>query len=293
MTEERRAIVLMLVFVALWAFVEGMAGRILRSYSPYQVVWTRYGVHLALMLAIWGWREPATLWTTSRPAYQLFRSLLMLGMPAFWIMGMQSGPGGHALMSLFWISPLVILVLARVFLHESPDVGLWLAAAAASAGGIALHGLARIPAPELLVYPAGMALCFCGYVAMTRPLRRETTRANLFYSALGVFLALSPAMPGLFVMPGAFDFAVMAGVGIVGYLCLWALDRACAAAPVSIAAPVTSMHLAFALLLGYLLGHGDVDRRGLAGLLVILAAAAYAWHRTSARGTAPAVSKAA
>ncbi|MGQ3076253.1 MAG: hypothetical protein ACT7A5_34725, partial [Ferrovibrionaceae bacterium] len=64
MTANRRAILLMLAFVLLWAGIEAMAANVLRHYSPYQVVWTRYAVHLALMLALWGWREPASLWQT-------------------------------------------------------------------------------------------------------------------------------------------------------------------------------------------------------------------------------------
>ena len=87
MSPRRRAMLLMLGFVTLWALIEAMAAHVLRRYSPYQVVWTRYAVHLLLMLLVWGWRQPATLWRTGRPVFQLARSLLMLGMPASWIIG--------------------------------------------------------------------------------------------------------------------------------------------------------------------------------------------------------------
>jgi hypothetical protein len=49
----------MIAFAALWAFGEAaVASRLRHPYSPYQVVWARYGSHLAIMLAIWGWRDP-------------------------------------------------------------------------------------------------------------------------------------------------------------------------------------------------------------------------------------------
>ena len=49
--------------------------------------------------------------------------------------------------------------------------------------------------PPLLVIAVAMALSFSAYVAMTRSLSSEHVLANLFYTALGVFLALTPLMP--------------------------------------------------------------------------------------------------
>ncbi|WP_382324601.1 EamA family transporter [Hydrogenophaga sp. UC242_53] len=125
MTANRRAILLMLAFVLLWAGIEAMAANVLRHYSPYQVVWTRYAVHLALMLALWGWREPASLWQTRRPVFHVARSLLMLGMPASWVIGMQMGVPGHSVMTIFWISPVLILGLAWVFLQDRVPLLVW------------------------------------------------------------------------------------------------------------------------------------------------------------------------
>jgi len=292
-TSERRAVLLMLAFVALWMFVETLAASVLRTYSPYQVVWTRYGVHLLLMFALWGWREPATLWTTRRPLYQLARSMLMLGMPAFWITGMQPGNGRGAVMAFFWVTPLLILVLARIFLRESIDRWLWAAGAAASVGAILAHGESRLPPLASLVFPLGMALCFSAYVVMTRPLARERMRTNLFYTALGVFLALTPAMPALWVTPTVHDLAVLVAVGLFGYLVLLTLDRMAAAAPVSLTAPMASTFVGFSVPIGLLLGHQQPGRGVLLGLLLIGAVALYIWSRTARRTTPIALSEAA
>lgn len=291
MTSERRAVVLMLAFVALWAIVETLAAGILKSYSPWQVVWTRYAVHLALMLAIWGWREPATLWRSPRPGYQLARSMLMLGMPAFWILGAQAGHG--FVMAFFWIAPLAILVLARIFLREAIAPALWFAGVAASAAGFLVYRPGSLPALDTLVYPVGMALCFSIYIAMTRPLRHERTRTNLFYSALGVFLVLTPAMPGVWTTPGATDFAVFVAVGILGYLCLLALDRACAAAPVSLTAPATAGFLAVSIPVGAILGHAPIGKGALAGLALTAVALILVWARTAPRAHSTTISEAA
>ena len=58
MSPARYSMLLMIGFGVLWAAVESVAVHLSRGYSPYQVVWTRYAVHLGFMLAVWGWRQP-------------------------------------------------------------------------------------------------------------------------------------------------------------------------------------------------------------------------------------------
>ena len=53
-----RSMAFMIGFVTLWAVIEWVAGGILTQYSAYQVVWTRYLVHLVCMLVIVAPRTP-------------------------------------------------------------------------------------------------------------------------------------------------------------------------------------------------------------------------------------------
>jgi drug/metabolite transporter (DMT)-like permease len=279
MSPGRRAMLLMAAFVALWAVVEALAARLLRLYSPYQVVWTRYAVHLAFMGVVWGWREPGSLWRTHRPVYQVARSLLMLGMPASWVIGTQRGVDPATLMSIFWLSPLLILSLATVLLGERARWRVWLATAIGCAGACIAFRPGPLPPGWLLIYPLGMAVTFSLYVVMTRSLRSETTRANLFYTALGVAVSLSPVMPRLWITPPVPDLLVLVGVGIFGFATLFALDRAAAVAPVSVSAPFASLQVAFTFIFAWGLGHGQPGRRTAAGLLLVVGAALYAWVR--------------
>ena len=105
-----------------------------------------------------------------------------------------------------------------------------------------------------LLLPFVMAITFAAYVVMTRVLRTEPGHVNLFYTALGVFLALSPFIPAVWIMPNGQDLLVLTGIGLIGYLALFALDRMAAAAPVSISAPLAYLQLPFALTAGLLAG---------------------------------------
>lgn len=279
MNAMRRSMLLMVAFVALWAAVEALGSKVYGHYSPYQVVWARYAVHLAFMIAVWGWREPASLWRTRRPVFQLVRSLLMLGMPASWAIATSSGVESGTLMSIFWLSPLLILAFARLFLGERAPGPVWLICGIACVGAWMLTLPGQFPSPPRLVFPMGMAVTFSLYVVMTRSLRSETTRANLFYTALGVFVVLTPLMPHVWVTPPLHDIAVFTSIGLVGYLGLFALDRLAAAAPVSISAPLAYLQLVF--MVGIAWGPGSHQHAPwtFMGLLLIAGAALYAWAR--------------
>jgi drug/metabolite transporter (DMT)-like permease len=279
MSAARKSMLLMVAFVGLWAAVEALASTVLAPYSPYQVVWTRYAVHLAFMVAVWGWREPASLWRTQRPWFQSARSMLMLGMPASWALATQSGVASGTLMAIFWLSPLLILAFGRIFLGERAAASVWLVSGIACIGAMLLTRPGPLPSPLLLVFPLGMAVTFSLYVVMTRSLRGETSRTNLFYTALGVFVVLTPWMPHVWLTPSPHDLAVLIGVGLLGYLTLLALDRFAAAAPVSVAAPLAYLQLAFALAFAAGMGSRGLGISAAAGLLLIVGAAVCIWAR--------------
>lgn len=278
MSPAHRSMLLMAVFMALWVVMEGLgAASLTRAYSPFQIVWWRYGVHLLFMLAVWGWRNPQSLFRTSRPITHFTRSLLMLGMPASFVFALHEHVPISTGMTIFWLSPVLILAFAAVALRERTGLWAWLVCLCGWLGTVLVMRpeVPKLGAPLLL--PFVMAITFAAYVVMTRMLRTEPGHVNLFYTALGVFLALSPFIPAVWIMPNGQDLLVLTGIGLIGYLALLALDRMAAAAPVSIVAPWAYLQLPFALVAGLLAGHAHLDRRKDVGLVLILGAAAAAW----------------
>lgn len=286
MNNARRAMLYMMGFAVMWALVEALAGGVLQRYSPYQVVWTRYAVHLLLMLAVWGLRDPGRLWRTSRPGYQLSRSLLMLAMPASWIMATSQGVPAGTLMTVFWLSPLAIMLLGWWLLLERPPGWLWLAAGLGFVGACLTHDIVPPSSIGDLLLPATMGLSFSLYVVMTRSLRNENVLTNLFYTALGVFLALTPAMGWLWRWPTPGDALVMATVGVLGFVALWLLDRAAATAPVCLTAPLNFLQIvhfsALAALGGLMSLHST--RRAAIGLALIAVVSIFIWMRAGQVG---------
>jgi drug/metabolite transporter (DMT)-like permease len=280
-TPARRSIMFMAGFAILWTVLEMVGGRLRASYSPYQVVWSRYGVHLALMFVLVGWRDPRALLQTRRPVFQMLRSMMMLVMPASFITALRLGLDVGTIMAVFCLSPLLILLLAAAFLKERAASSTWLAALAVSLGGMLLAQPGLLEPTPLLLLPLAMAASFSVYVVMTRALKGESLIANLVYTGLGVFVALTAMMPRVWVAPGLHDTVVLIAVGALGLAALWSLDRM-TSVPVSVAAPFVALQMVSSTWIAVTLRTQPVDLSLIIGTISICGAGIYTWLRAAA-----------
>lgn len=276
-----RAIMLLAFFAAAWAVVEGVFGaRLQQHYDLMQIVWWRYAAHLLLLLIVWGWQQPSRLWRTQRPGFHLARSLLMLVMPLSFAMALYVGVHVNTVWAVFWIAPCLILAIARLWLGERVPGGLWAAALLGAGAAVFMLEPAMPSSMGGLVLPLLMALSFSLYVAMTRMLRNEPVLTNLFYTALGVFAVLSLLMPFVWVTPHWHDAVLLTAIGVVGFAALWALDRACECAPVSLAAPALHVHLVCMVAVGWLDAGQALSGHALVGSAVIACILLGLWMRS-------------
>jgi drug/metabolite transporter (DMT)-like permease len=268
----------------LWPVVEALAGFMSQRYSPFEIVWVRYGTHLLLMLAVWSPGGPARLVRTQRPGLHALRALTMLGMPACFVLAVTRMPVG-AVMALFWVAPLLAMLLAAVGLRERPGWRPWAAAAGAYAGAVVILGVPDV-GRRAAVLPLAMAACFALYLVLTRFMREETTAARLFYTALGVWVPLTFVLPWFWKTPTPRDLALMMSIGVLGFLFLLGVDRALDAAPVGSLAPFALAQPIWSVLVGAALSGRRPTLRDIAGGLVVLAAwRVFAWP-LQARGQA-------
>jgi drug/metabolite transporter (DMT)-like permease len=228
---------------AAWAVVEWLGHHLPNGYSPYQVVWTRYGVHLLAMLAIVHPR--AALWRTERPGLQWLRSSCMIGMPVCFIKAVEYLPAPQV-WAVFWIAPLITMAVAERAMGERLDRWSWVAAVSALAGAWVLLASGFNASLRGLFLAGAMAAFFAAYQILTRLLGPETLSSKLFYTAAGVFLALTPALPGIWRTPDALALVVMVAIGLVGLAVLYFIDRALEGVAVSGVAPFAYAQVLFA-----------------------------------------------
>lgn len=227
----------MCVTAFLWFSIEKIGTMVPPKYFPFQIVWMRYATHLALMLVFLGPSEKSRLVVTRRPTVHVVRSLLMLGMPLFFIAAVAKGLPADFVWSVNWLA-LPLAVGAGIFLlRERASRSQWLVLLVALAGAwLVIH-------PELpaigwsWVLAFAVSGCVGFYVTLTRSLRDEPLATNLFHTALWVFVGLSLILP-FWWQPMSFRvIAIMMVVGGWGFLLLLSWDRALASAPLAVVLP--------------------------------------------------------
>ena len=267
----------------LWPIVERLAQALSQPYSPFQIVWVRYSVHLVLMLALWTPGGPARLVRTRRPGLQVIRGLTMLGMPTCFVLA-HARMSLDAVMSLFWISPLMAMLVAALWLGDRPGGRRWASAAAAYGGVLLVLESFAVTPRRASVLPLIMAACFALYLVLTRLMRGETGASRLFYTALGVWVPLGLVMPWVWKTPTLRDFGLMASIGILGFLFLLGLDLALDDAPIGRLAPFVLAQPIWLVLIDALVGGRAPTQRVVAGIVLVLGAwLVFAWPERRGR----------
>ncbi|HET9914976.1 MAG TPA: EamA family transporter, partial [Anaerolineales bacterium] len=137
----------------LWGFLEVLVQHIPGRYSIYQIVWFRYATHLLFMLLVFSPRQGIKLIKTKQLGLQLSRSVMMLIMPVSYVMATKY-MSARDILAVFWLLPVMIIILAIFLLRERVSWFYWVSAIA---GSIVLALLLH---PNLHVTALGLLLAF-------------------------------------------------------------------------------------------------------------------------------------
>jgi drug/metabolite transporter (DMT)-like permease len=260
--------------VVLWSAMELMGALLPRGVTVPMIVLARYASHLMALLLLTVPRSGLALLRTRRPAMQIARGLLMVGMPLCFAIAIRYA-APETVFSIFWVTPLLMVGLAAAVLRERVSARQWLAALAAGAGAeVVLHpapvDLAAIALPAL-----GMALCFSLYLVMTRQLRDEPTETNLFYTAAVVLVPLALAVPFFWQSLSLQAWPVLLAIGLTGLGALFAFDRACESlSPVRLA-PIVCLQPILMNVVASLAAHERPGLRAVVGAAIVVGAALF------------------
>ncbi|WP_026379609.1 DMT family transporter [Afifella pfennigii] len=221
-------------------------------------------VPLLVMLAVQGRLADAV--RTRRPFGHLIRGLAGLAGMTLWFMSVERLPLPEA-MAINYGTPLMIVILAALFLKEKVRIFRW------SAVFIGLAGIAVILWPRLEVLERGFAgdremvgamLALASTVAMATAavlVRRltgtESTASIVFYFSLTATLAALMTAPFGWTMPSTGDFILLVSAGLLGGLGQIMVTAAYRFAETSIIAPFDYVSMIWGLTLGYVV-FGDV-----------------------------------
>lgn len=228
-----RAIFYMILSAVCFAAAELVAARFVRGISQIQLVWGRYAIHLLFMITVLGPRYKRKLVATKRLELHILRSLTMVVMPVGFVIAAAAHFPTHDALAVYWLSPLMILALSTLVLHERVGSIRWIAGLVGFGAMMVIYRPDRnILSPvALLTLASGLAISL--HLLLSRILREDHPLTSLFHTALWVFLIVSFVMPFVWQRPSGTDIEGIMLIGMIGLIGLFVLARAGELMPLS------------------------------------------------------------
>jgi drug/metabolite transporter (DMT)-like permease len=283
-----RGIMLVMSAVLVFACMDGAGKHLMSRFNVPFVAFVRYALNLALLAAVMGPRHGGALWATQRTGLVVLRAASLAASTFFAGLALQRMPVGETV-AILYLAPFCVVLLAGPILGERVGAAGWLAALAGFAGVV----LIARPGGELP--PVGVLFALAGastsvvYVMLSRLLAStESTMAMLFHAAIAGVVLFGAMLPWNWSGPAleGLDWPLLAFMGLASLLGHTLFTAAYGQAPASLLAPFNYFHIAWAVLLGWLVFRHVPGSLALSGMaLIAISGAAIAIHSHFARAT--------
>lgn len=268
-----RGIALMVCATLCFALLDVTSKTLAKTFEVPLLVWIRYLVHCLFMVAVLGPRMGRGLVATTRPARQIVRAVLLVGVTGFAMAAFRVMPLAETTAIIF-ITPLLVALLAGPWLKEKMTPRRW---AIVAAGFVGVLLIAR-PGPAVNAEGIGWALacaaCYAVYQILTRQLSpTENTLTMLFYTALAGTVTMTLALPLFWggPLPTLGQAGLMATMGMWGGTGHLLLISAFRHAPATTLSPFLYVQLFWATALGAIVFGHLPDSLAFTGMAVIVA----------------------
>jgi drug/metabolite transporter (DMT)-like permease len=226
---------------------------VMEEYSPWQVLFIRSIVILAICLAIG--RRRVVIQTLRSP----IRNALLaraIGLLLAWLC-FYSAAGKlqlAELMTIYFASPLLVAVLAVPLLRETVTRMRWISILIGFGGVM----IACRPGDLSHAGAIGLALLaavlWAGSMILIRQIAtREPTLVQMLTSCFAFVLMTGVTMPFKWVTPDLLSLTLMIGIGVLGALAQYLLIEGIRRAPASVVSPLEFTALVWSFVLGYLI----------------------------------------
>ncbi|MFM7335792.1 MAG: DMT family transporter [Tabrizicola sp.] len=269
-------IALMLAAMAILPFIDVIAKKLGQAGMPILiVVWARalFGGLMTLPFALRA--EGARAFLPAQPWHHLARAILLFGATFLFFQALKYLPIADAL-AIFFVNPLVIVILSALVLRERVGPRRWAAVAVGFVGTLIIirPGLVEVNPGTLYALGAGVALG--SYFVMTRQIAGAADATVLTFqtSAVGAVL-MTLALPFLWQSPTPMQWGMLAGLGVIATLGHVLITRAYEHAEASLLAPLAFTEIIMATVVGWWF-FGDLpDRWTVLGVVILIASAIY------------------
>jgi len=271
--------------------MDALAKWLMQDFSTLQVVWARYFFHTLIVGMVFTLQFGPGFMLAKRPLLQAMRAFCLLCVTFSLYFAIKTISLADATAILFF-APVLVTLLAGLFLHERVGVQEWLAVFLGFIGVcfIVRPGFRELQLELLVALLAAIALSL--YFVLTRALRgKDSEQTTLFHTtALGA-LVLTLLLPFWWLAPSMMQWGYLVLTGGMGAAGHFLLVKAFHLAPAPLLSPFLNAQLVAAVLYSRIFFN---DRLGITfylGALLIVGAGLTVWARQlmkAARSVKPA-----
>ena len=242
-------------------------------------VWFRYVFQAVAVTAFMLPMRGRRLLHTEHPRFQLLRGALLLTVSALSFVAVQFMPVGE-FTAFVMTTPLVVTLLAALFLKEQVSLLRWLLVSGGFLGALLVVQPGGASFGWATLLPLAMVFTYAWFQILTSRLARtEDPMTMHFYTGWVGALIASAVLPLVWqAMPDATSFALLCLVGLMGTVGHFLLILAFARAPASTLTPYLYTQIGFAMLCGWLVFDHIPGALELAGIaLIVVCGATASW----------------
>jgi drug/metabolite transporter (DMT)-like permease len=267
---------LMLAAMAMLPFIDVMAKSLGQAGMPILiVVWAR-ALFGALMTLPFAFRAAGLqAFRPARPWHQLIRTVLLFTSTWLFFMSLKSLAMADAL-AIFFVNPLVIVILSALVLREKVDGQRWLAVVIGFVGTLIIIRPGMVEMTPGTLYALASGITLGSYFVMTRHIAGAANATVLTFQTCAIGAALMTlALPFVWTPPSALQWVMLVLVGIIATAGHVFITRSYQHAEASLLAPLAFTEIVMTTLLGWWV-FGDLpDRWTVLGVAILIASAIY------------------
>ncbi|MEZ5452607.1 MAG: DMT family transporter, partial [Thiothrix sp.] len=210
------AILLTIAASSILAGMDSLGKILMRDFSTFQVTWARFLFHSILVVLVFWWQGQRDFVHTRAPKTQLLRGLCMVGVNTSLYMAIKTISLAEAT-ALMYLSPVLVTLLAGVLLGEKVMPRHLVAVATGFSGVLVIirPGFQSFEPALLLAFFAAFLLAL--YFLLTRKVALvDNHRTSLFYTSIVGAVVLSCIVHWWWKTPEAWQWLLLACMGVLG-----------------------------------------------------------------------------
>ncbi len=265
--------------------IDALAKHLSATIPAIEVAWLRFVVGSALLVPFVLWRNGPSALRLPRLGLHFLRGAGIAGATAFFFAAVSFMPLADVA-AIFFVEPLILTIFSAIFLGESIGWRRIVAVLVGFAGAMLIIRPSFSEFGIVALLPLGAAICFAGYMTLTKILSNSADPWTLQALAnisgvitLGVVvLAHSPTRTAL-AIPAPFEAAQIILIGLVAIFChtliIFALQRVSAA----VVAPFQYLEIIGATFWGYVFFSDFPDALTWLGIAIIVGSGIFIFYR--------------